>query len=187
MCLVIGTLYCTRRSYDFGLSLIMSVFTSSPNSFVDNDSWHFLKRCILALVRDISIVDGFGKKVEKKKEMLDKIKPLTASLAIFLETCSNENEDISETLGRTTRSAFSMVTVMPKQESRRKEILLLLEILDKLSSNETSAALLDVTSTSRLARDRGVRNRGGNSSRDARSQSMSSESREEMVIMREKR
>lgn len=52
--LVIGTLYCAKQNYEFGLSRVMKALEPLEGK-LEADTWFYAKRCILALV------DGLAK------------------------------------------------------------------------------------------------------------------------------
>lgn len=47
--LVIGSLYCSKGNFDFGLSLMMKSLRPLSNKLA-SDSWYYFKRCLIALV-----------------------------------------------------------------------------------------------------------------------------------------
>ena len=54
--LVIGTLYCAKGKYSFGISRIIKSFEAKPNISVklSNDTWFHAKRCILSLIENLT-------------------------------------------------------------------------------------------------------------------------------------
>ena len=47
--LVIGTLYCSKGNFDFGLSLIIKALDPVKDN-LGTDTWYYTKRCLLALI-----------------------------------------------------------------------------------------------------------------------------------------
>lgn len=53
--LVIGTLYCAKGNYEFGLSRIAHALdSSSANGRLCPDTWFYVKRCILGLLTGLA-------------------------------------------------------------------------------------------------------------------------------------
>lgn len=50
--LVIGTLYCSKGNFDFGIRLIIKSLDPF-NEKLGTDTWFYTKRCLLALVEKI--------------------------------------------------------------------------------------------------------------------------------------
>jgi tetratricopeptide repeat protein 30 len=50
--LVIGTLYCSKGSLDFGISLIIKSIDPVKTK-LGTDTWYYTKRCLLALVEKV--------------------------------------------------------------------------------------------------------------------------------------
>lgn len=49
MNLVIGTLYCSKNNYEFGISRIIKSFDPLTKK-LGTDTWYYAKRCLLSLV-----------------------------------------------------------------------------------------------------------------------------------------
>lgn len=52
--LVIGTLYCTKSNYEFGLSRIIHALDGGAAARLNTDTWLHAKRCLLSLFTDMS-------------------------------------------------------------------------------------------------------------------------------------
>ena len=50
--LVIGTLYCSKNNFDFGIRLIIKSL-NPVNDKLGTDTWYYTKRCLLALIEKI--------------------------------------------------------------------------------------------------------------------------------------
>lgn len=59
--LVIGTLYCSKDNFEFGLTLIIKNLTPIEEK-LGTDTWHYVKRCLL------SFIEHFTKKQIELKE-----------------------------------------------------------------------------------------------------------------------
>jgi tetratricopeptide repeat protein 30 len=51
--LVIGTLYCAKGNFEFGISRIIKSL-EPYNKKLDPDTWYYAKRCFLALIDNLS-------------------------------------------------------------------------------------------------------------------------------------
>lgn len=51
--LVIGTLYCAKGNYEFGISRIVKALDPYDKN-LESDTWHYAKRCILALLEGVA-------------------------------------------------------------------------------------------------------------------------------------
>ena len=50
--LVIGTLYCSKGNFDFGIRLIVKSLNPASEK-LGTDTWYYTKRCLLALIENI--------------------------------------------------------------------------------------------------------------------------------------
>lgn len=50
--LVIGTLYCSKGNFDFGIRLIFKSLNPASEK-LGTDTWYYTKRCLLALIENI--------------------------------------------------------------------------------------------------------------------------------------
>ena len=50
--MVIGTLYCSKSNFDFGIRLIVKSL-SPVSDKLGTDTWYYTKRCLLALIESI--------------------------------------------------------------------------------------------------------------------------------------
>jgi tetratricopeptide repeat protein 30 len=65
--LVIGTLYCSKENFDFGISLIIRSLEPIKEK-LGTDTWYYTKRCLLALIekvikRQFTINEQFYEKI----------------------------------------------------------------------------------------------------------------------------
>lgn len=51
--LVIGTLYCAKNNYEFGVGRIIKSFEPLPKK-LSTDTWYYAKRCLLALLEKLA-------------------------------------------------------------------------------------------------------------------------------------
>ena len=72
--LVIGTLYCSKNNFDFGIRLIIKSL-NPVNDKLGTDTWYYTKRCLLALIE----------KIVKQQYSLQE--SLYAHIIIFLDEC----------------------------------------------------------------------------------------------------
>ena len=87
--LVIGTLYCAKANFEFGMSRVIKALEPYHRN-LEPDTWHYAKRCLLALVEGMAKhvllstsstqleivaflrdVERFGSKVPVNAEMPD--------------------------------------------------------------------------------------------------------------------
>ena len=52
MNLVIGTLYCSKGNFEFGIQLIVKSLEPVKDK-LGTDTWYYTKRCLLALIEKI--------------------------------------------------------------------------------------------------------------------------------------
>jgi tetratricopeptide repeat protein 30 len=52
--LVIGTLYCAHRNFEFGLEYVFKAFTPMHQK-LNADTWFYAKKCLFELLRSISL------------------------------------------------------------------------------------------------------------------------------------
>ena len=50
--LVIGSLYCSKGNFEFGLTLMMKSIKPLETK-LGTDSWYYIKRCILAMIERV--------------------------------------------------------------------------------------------------------------------------------------
>jgi len=65
--LVIGTLYCSKENFKFGISLIIQSLDPIKEK-LGTDTWYYTKRCFLALIEKI-----IKKSVELDEEMFEMV------------------------------------------------------------------------------------------------------------------
>ena len=53
LCVVIGTLYCAKGNFEFGISRIIKSLEPYDKK-LHTDTWYYAKRCFLALVENLS-------------------------------------------------------------------------------------------------------------------------------------
>lgn len=85
--LVIGSLYCSKGNFDFGLSLMMKSLKPLPQKLAP-DSWYYFKRCSLALVERL-----VRKRIAMETKLYD-------GLLIFLEDVANHGKHMQSGLAR---------------------------------------------------------------------------------------
>jgi tetratricopeptide repeat protein 30 len=51
--LVIGTLYCAHRNFDFGIDYIFKAFNPMPQK-LNPDTWFYAKKCLFELLRSLA-------------------------------------------------------------------------------------------------------------------------------------
>ncbi len=84
--LVIGSLYCSKGNFDFGLSLMMKSMRPLASKLAA-DSWYYFKRSLLALIERL---------VRKRIAMENK---LYDSLLNFLDDVGNNGQSLLASLG----------------------------------------------------------------------------------------
>ena len=87
--LVIGTLYCTKGNFDFGVRLIVKSLTPVSEK-LGTDTWYYSKRCLLALIEKI---------VKRQYELHES---LYAHIIIFLDEAYQVGKNITSVLFPTT-------------------------------------------------------------------------------------
>lgn len=85
MNLVIGTLYCSKGNFDFGIRLIIKSLEPVKDK-LGTDTWYYTKRCLLALVE----------KIVKRSYVLDE--GLYAHIIIFLDEANQVGKNITTVL-----------------------------------------------------------------------------------------
>lgn len=120
--LVIGSLYCSKGNFDFGLSLMMKSLRPLSSKLA-TDSWYYFKRCLIALVERL---------VRKRIAMENK---LYESLLNFLDEIGNA--------GRTMLAGLSGCNELAKDKSKGNSIGdesdFLKKVLVKLQAGALSA------------------------------------------------
>ncbi|RTG83665.1 tetratricopeptide repeat protein 30 [Schistosoma bovis] len=81
--LVIGTLYCTKGNYDFGISRIMKSLEPYQKK-LGPDTWYYAKRCFLSLIENMS------------KHMILLRDAVLMECIQFLEHCEYDDDDDEE-------------------------------------------------------------------------------------------
>merc|ERR1719495_1466210 len=79
--LVIGTLYCSKGNYEFGVSRIIKSL-EPYNKKLGTDTWFYAKRCILSLVENMS------------KQMIMLRDSIKQDIIQFLEHCETFGRDV---------------------------------------------------------------------------------------------
>lgn len=74
--LVIGTLYCAKGNYEFGISLVMK--SLEPNKKLGTDTWFYAKRCFVSLLEQIA------------KQLIDLKDSFLQEYILFLEHCEGK-------------------------------------------------------------------------------------------------
>lgn len=89
--LVIGTLYCAKQNYDFGLSRIIKALDPLDKT-LEADTWFYAKRCMVALV------DGMA------KHMIFLADSTVADVLSFLEETAEAGAEILVATGAGQRA-----------------------------------------------------------------------------------
>ncbi|CEF66746.1 Tetratricopeptide repeat protein 30B [Strongyloides ratti] len=82
--LVIGTLYCSKGNYEFGIGCIIKAMDPYEKN-LSVDTWYYCKRCILSMIENLS------------KRLLNMRKDVVPNCVTFLEQCEIYGRDISIT------------------------------------------------------------------------------------------
>lgn len=75
--LVIGTLYCSKGNYEFGISRVMKSLEPYDKK-LGTDTWFYTKRCFLSLIENLA------------KHMIVLRDSVLAECVAFLESCECE-------------------------------------------------------------------------------------------------
>jgi len=81
--LVIGTLYCSKGNFEFGLDLIIKNLYPI-NEKLGTDTWHYVKRCLLAFIEQLT-----------KNQIVLKDKMFLEKLINFLEDVQSHGKNIT--------------------------------------------------------------------------------------------
>jgi tetratricopeptide repeat protein 30 len=81
--LVIGTLYCSKGTFEFGLDLIIKNLYPI-NEKLGTDTWHYVKRCLLAFIEQLT-----------KNQIVLKDKMFLEKLIDFLEDAQSHGKNIT--------------------------------------------------------------------------------------------
>ncbi|XP_044264063.1 tetratricopeptide repeat protein 30A isoform X1 [Tribolium madens] len=81
--LVIGTLYCSKGNYEFGISRVMK--SLEPYRKLGTDTWYYTKRCFLSLIENVA------------KHMIVLRDSVIQECISFLETCELHGKTIRTT------------------------------------------------------------------------------------------
>mmetsp|Transcript_8897 Transcript_8897/g.15421 ORF Transcript_8897/g.15421 Transcript_8897/m.15421 type:complete len:646 (-) Transcript_8897:521-2458(-) len=90
--LVIGTLYCAKGNYEFGISRIMKSL-EPYNKKLDKDTWFYAKRCFLALIEGLA------------KQMLVLKDSSFQEMMAFLDEIEKVGKDVLATAGDSKHEA----------------------------------------------------------------------------------
>ncbi|KAL0486723.1 intraflagellar transport protein 70A [Acrasis kona] len=83
--LVIGTLYCSKGHYEFGISRVMKSLDPLPKKIM-TDTWFYSKRCFLSLIENLA------------KHMITIKDSVVAEIITFLESAQANGRNITTTL-----------------------------------------------------------------------------------------
>ena len=86
--LVIGTLYCAKGNYEFGISRVIKSLEPFDRK-LGTDTWYYAKRCLLGLV--VTLV----------KNMLTLQDSIFQDIMVFLEAADEHGRDIPTVIGQT--------------------------------------------------------------------------------------
>lgn len=110
--LVIGTLYCAKGNYEFGLSRIAHALDSATaGSRLCADTWFYVKRCILGLLTGLakqtlvlpSVV------IEEVLNLLHTCQLYGLTIPAIFETTITENADEPPTIGLEARKMHALL------------------------------------------------------------------------------
>jgi tetratricopeptide repeat protein 30 len=90
--LVIGTLYCSKGHYEFGISRVMKSLEPLPKKIM-TDTWFYSKRCFLSLIETLA------------KHMIVVKDVSIAEILTFLETAATYGKSITTTIAPNTAGA----------------------------------------------------------------------------------
>ncbi|KAK4469777.1 hypothetical protein MN116_007295 [Schistosoma mekongi] len=116
--LVIGTLYCTKGNYDFGISRIMKSLEPYQKK-LGLDTWYYAKRCFLSLIENMS------------KHMIMLRDAVLMECIQFLEHCELYGRDIKVVIDQPIKSQ----KIHPGQNTVTYEARLLKSLLLELIQN----------------------------------------------------
>ncbi len=88
MNLVIGTLYCAKGNYEFGISRVIKSLEPFDRK-LGTDTWYYAKRCLLGLVETLV------------KNMLTLQDSIFQDIMLFLEAADEHGRDIPTVIGQT--------------------------------------------------------------------------------------
>jgi tetratricopeptide repeat protein 30 len=95
--LVIGTLYCAKQNYEFGISRVMKALEPLETK-LEADTWFYAKRCFLALVDGLAKHmifmhdESFGDVIE----FLDKVTAAGRDTAVSISSMDKSNKCVSD-------------------------------------------------------------------------------------------
>lgn len=110
--LVIGTLYCAKGNYEFGLSRIAHALDSATaGSRLCADTWFYVKRCVLGLLTGLakqtlvlpSVV------IEEVLNLLHTCQLYGLTIPAIFETTITENADEPPTIGLEARKMHALL------------------------------------------------------------------------------
>lgn len=110
--LVIGTLYCAKGNYEFGLSRIAHALDSATaGSRLCPDTWFHVKRCVLGLLTGMAkqtvILPSFV--VDEVLNLLHTCQVYGISIPASFETSADENADEPPTIGLEARKLHALL------------------------------------------------------------------------------
>lgn len=114
--LVIGTLYCCKGNHAFGLSRVLRSLDPLPSK-LSVDTWHYAKRCIVALLDHVT-----------KQMVVLKVRPGKRDSSTF--TCVDSTQDAS---------VQELQTFLVEVESYGKELVVYMD--PDTPSNDRTAAM----------------------------------------------
>lgn len=76
---VIGTMYCVKKNYSFGISRIIKSLTDNFSVRLGPDTWHYTKRCLLSMME------------ETVKQKLDVDEKMLKDCVHFLKKCEGRH------------------------------------------------------------------------------------------------
>lgn len=110
--LVIGTLYCAKGNYEFGLSRIAHALdTATAGSRLCPDTWFHVKRCVLGLLAGMAkqsiILPSIV--IDEVLNLLHTCQIYGLSIPAMFETGTNENTDEPQTIGLEARKLHALL------------------------------------------------------------------------------
>lgn len=110
--LVIGTLYCAKGNYEFGLSRIAHALESGPaGSRLSPDTWFHVKRCILGLLTGMAkqtiILPSIN--IEEVLNLLHSCQTHGLTIPAMFTTAADENANEPPTIGIEARKLQALL------------------------------------------------------------------------------
>lgn len=109
--LVIGTLYCAKGNYEFGLSRIAHALDNATAERLCGDTWFYVKRCALGFITGLakqtlvlpSVV------IEEVSNLLFTCQMFGLAIPAVFETANDESTDEPQTIGLEARKLNALL------------------------------------------------------------------------------